>query len=492
MTEQVAKRAFLAGRICLTQGWYVQHAQGESPGPGLQWQFYGGAEVGRLAQAWLGEGTSLPRTPTSAALEATRVAVDSMESDLLFEASFSWGGLIARADALRRSEGGWTLIEVKSGKSPEDGKVSEEYLDDIAYTVCVAIGAGLSVARATLVLLNRDYRLDGQAELLTEIDVTSEALTRAAAFSATAQAIAIAVGGEIRPEPSLKYACKDCEFFDSVCVGKEIPDPLFALPRLSAKRFEELRTYERISRIPAATKLTDAQQRVADVIRSGTPRAEAAGLALLGNVMWPAYYLDFEAVMPPVPWFAESPPYHTHPFQYSLHVRGGPGAAPEHRAFLASTEGDWRRELTERLLADLGTAGSIIVYSSYEKTRLTALATELPDLRDALERVVARLFDLEKVFKDGYTHPGFLGRTSIKKVLPVMVPDLSYDRLPVNNGSDAAGVFGLMRVGEYLPDTHALHRERLLEYCALDTMAMVRLHDAVVRLSEQTTRTTDT
>ena len=90
------------------------------------------------------------------------------------------------------------------------------------------------------------------------------------------------------------------------------------------------------------------------------------------------------------------------------------------------------------------------------------------------------------MFKDGYTHPGFAGRTSIKKVLPVMAPELSYERLPVNNGSDAAGVFGLMRVGEYAADTHAVHRERLLEYCKLDTTAMVRLHEAAMRIAEGT------
>ena len=90
-------------------------------------------------------------------------------------------------------------------------------------------------------LLNRDYRLEGEAELLTEMDVTEEMLARAGAFSADAQAIASAVAGAARPEASLKFACKECEFFATDCVGKGVSDPLFILPRLSAKRFEELR-----------------------------------------------------------------------------------------------------------------------------------------------------------------------------------------------------------------------------------------------------------
>ncbi|MFI5244304.1 MAG: DUF2779 domain-containing protein, partial [Gemmatimonadales bacterium] len=312
----------------------------------------------------------------------------------------------------------------------------------------------------------------------------AEALARAAAFSNDAQAIATAVSADQRPEPSLKFACKVCDFFETDCIGKGVPDPLFVLPRLSEKKFIELRTYERVTRIPATAKLTPTQQRIAEVVRSGQPRTEAAGLTVLDEVVWPAHYLDFEAVMPHVPWFGESPPYDTHPFQYSLHIRRAPGAETEHRSYLADAEGDWRRDLAERMLADLGTSGSIMVYSSYEKARLKEMLERFPDLSAALERVIARLWDLEKVFRDGYTHPGFAGRTSIKKVLPVMVPELSYEGLPVNNGSDAAGVFGLMRVGEYAADTHAVHRERLLEYCKLDTVAMVRLHEAAMLIRE--------
>jgi hypothetical protein len=75
-----------------------------------------------------------------------------------------------------------------------------------------------------------------------------------------------------------------------------------------------------------------------------------------------------------------------------------------------------------------------------------------------------------------------LGRTSIKKVLPVMVPALSYKTLPVNNGDDALGVFGLMRVKAMDEELVPTKREQLLRYCELDTLAMVRLHEATAKL----------
>ena len=482
MSELVDKQAFLAGRVCLTLGWYVYNARRESPGPGLSWRFYGGADVARRARAWLGEGRYLPRAPVDDALEATAEAITHEQIDLLFEASFSWNGLVARADALRRSAKGWTLIEIKSGKSREDGQANDEHLDDIAYTVCVALGAGLPISDAALVLINREYTLDGAAEMFAELDVTAEALRRAKAIAEDTKRIAAAVSAAARPEPTLKFACKDCDYFATECIGKDVLDPLFILPRLSEKRFGELRGYERLSRVPSNVKLTDTQQRIAEVALSGRVYIDETKLRILDEVVWPVRYLDFEGVMPYLPWFDGRPPYDAVPFQYSLHIQAMAGATLEHREYLAPSDGDWRRVMTEQLLTDLGETGSIVVYSSYEKTRLNGLAALFPDLRPALERVTSRLFDLERVFRDGYCHPGFGGRTSIKKVLPVMVPELSYDALDVSNGDDAAGVFALMRVGEYPTETHEGHRKRLLEYCKLDTTAMVRLHEAILRI----------
>jgi hypothetical protein len=483
MTELVDKRTFLAGYGCPTHGWHVCHAPKESPGPGLEWRFYTGAEVAKRAREGLGGGRVLQRTPLDEALRATSEALTDLRTAILFEASFAWAGLAARADALRRCDGGWTVIEVKSGKAPADGRVKDEYLDDVGYTACVARQAGLNVVGASLILLNGDYRLNGAAPLLAEVEVTGEALARAAAISEGAERTVAAVQSEKRPEPQLRFECRDCEFFDTGCVGTGIPDPLFALPRLNEKRFLELRPYERVSRIPAGVKLAPTQERVAAVIRAGNPRVEA-GLRILDGVVWPARYLDFEAVSPGVPWFEGRPPYDATPFQYSVHIVSSPSTSPEHREYLAPVAGDWRRELTERLLGDLGTTGSIVVYSSYEKTRLAALAELFPDLRAPLEAAAARLFDLERAFKDGYCHPAFAGSTSIKKVLPVMVPGLGYEGLDVRNGDDAAGVFALMRVGEYPADEHEGYRRKLLEYCGLDTLALVRLHQALLQLRE--------
>lgn len=482
-SDPVTKSEFLVARNCLTQGWYLRRATREKLGPGLKWRFWAGQDVGRRARAWLGDGVLLPSSPRAVALAATAAALALQESDLLFEATFESGGCIARADAVRRVAGGWELIEVKSAKSKEEG-IADDQIDDIAFTRCVAAASGLTIAKATLVLINRDYRLSQDAEMFVSIDVSEVSAVRAAEFATGLPVIVTGVTAEERPEPEFKFACRDCDFYDSECVGQGIPDPLFAIPNLRQARFDELKVYVSIGGLPPNVRLTDNQLQVVEVIRSRKPKQDANGLAVLDKVAYPVRYLDFEAALPHLPWFDQTPPYEAVPFQYSIHSRLAEDGEVQHTAYLADHGGDWRRELAERLLSDLGASGSIVVYSSYEKTRLNALGVLFPDLAAQFRLTVARLFDLEHVFKDGYIHPAFNGKSSIKKVLPVVVPDLSYEGKPVNNGSDAMGLFSLMRVGEVTGDDALRQREDLLAYCALDTLAMVRLHDAARKIKD--------
>ncbi|MBM3908399.1 MAG: DUF2779 domain-containing protein [Gemmatimonadetes bacterium] len=482
MPLRVAKKEFLAAVTCRTQGWYLQHATDQAPGLGLQWRFWVGAHVHDRARAWLGDGVMLRRTPLEAATEDTQQYVADASQQLLFETTFVWNGLVARADAIRRHGIEWDLIEIKSGKFKSDEKVNAEFVDDLAYTRMVAAGAGLKVARALLILINGEYRLNGTAEPFAYVDLTEQVNVRAAEFSAIADDVYAKVSADERPAPEMIFACKDCDWFKTDCVGRGIPDPLFVIPRITEKKFEALKHYERVSRLPADADLTDTQRKVVEVIQSGTPRVNSGGLAVLDNVQWPVRYLDFEAISAPFPWFEETEPYQMVPFQYSLHQQDAPGAPVTHKEYLAPGEGDWRLYMTEQLLYDLGTSGSIVVYSSFEKQQLNGLAKLFPELADQINAVIARLFDLEVIFKHGYQHPGFLGRTSIKKVLPVMVPALSYNALVVNNGDDALGVFGLMRVKALEEESVPARREQLLRYCELDTLAMVRLHEATAKL----------
>lgn len=477
----ITKRTFLATLECRTMGWRAHHEGDADITPGLAWRYFEGNQVQRLAREWLGPGQLLPSGATQVAIDATSRAVADPSSTLLFEATFSHEGCVARADALRRVPGGWELVEVKAGTFKPDEKIKPEYLDDVAYTCAVALASGLPLAAASLVLVNSEFVAGGDLPLLVSADLTVAALDRASVLREHLTDIALVIGGG-RPEPTMIFHCKKCDHFAVDCVGHDIPDPLFDIPRLSQVRFDEFAPYRRISALPPDARLTPIQSAFVAVARSGVPAVDHAVLARLDEVAWPLYYLDFEAIAPAVPRFPGTRPYQKHPFQFSLHVRQREGGADEHHEYLAPIDTDWRRELVEKLLELLGDRGSIMVYSNYEEQVLKQLASWFPDLESRLAPVIARLFDLEKVVKQGYVHPEFRGRTSIKKVLPVMSPSLDYEGMAVSGGEDAAAVFGFMWLGEYPPEDHPEHRDHLLGYCKRDTEAMVHVHEGLERV----------
>jgi len=88
-----------------------------------------------------------------------------------------------------------------------------------------------------------------------------------------------------------------------------------------------------------------------------------------------------------------------------------------------------------------------------------------------------RIFDLMKIFSGGhYVDPAFKGSNSIKDVLPVLIPDLAYTDLEIQSGTEAP-INWKKFIGQQLePAEQKLIEKNLLEYCKLDTLAMVRIY----------------
>src|SRR5262245_26555567 len=130
--------------------------------------------------------------------------------------------------------------------------------------------------------------------MFVAVDFTDLVRPRMVELEAMSAAVVAAALQNDRPTPSLTLACRGCEFFATDCIGAGVNDSLFAIPRLSASEFEELRNYERLRNLPNSAKLTETQKRVVDVFRSGTPAIDGDGLRLLDSLTYPVYYLDFE------------------------------------------------------------------------------------------------------------------------------------------------------------------------------------------------------
>ena len=123
----------------------------------------------------------------------------------------------------------------------------------------------------------------------------------------------------------------------------------------------------------------------------------------------------------------------------------------------------------------------VIVYSGYERTQLTALAMEFPDLSVALNRVIARLADLLPIVRSAVYFPDFQFSNSIKSVAPALCPSFGYDDLDgIADGLAASAAFHQIASGAIMvPDELANLRVQLLAYCERDTLAMVEAHRAL-------------
>ena len=225
---------------------------------------------------------------------------------------------------------------------------------------------------------------------------------------------------------------------------KHVPDvSIFTIPRLDWKKKEALITQGilAIADLPSDFSLTTNQRTYVDSILNDEPYADGDAIAAsLADLTYPIHFFDFEAQNPAIPRFDGLKPYEQFPFQYSCHVLHSDGSI-EHREYLHIDSSDPRLALLAALAIDIAPVGSVIVYhQSFEASLLRKLAQNFPKYAKHLESIADRLWDLEDVFKKHYKHPDFRGSTSIKKVLPTLVPALSYKTLSVQRGDQAQTV----------------------------------------------------
>lgn len=139
--------------------------------------------------------------------------------------------------------------------------------------------------------------------------------------------------------------------------------------------------------------------------------------------------------------------------------------------------GDPAEKIAEALMSYIGPKDTVLVWSKkFENSCNRKMAGLLPQYKDFFLNLVARTYDLMDIVENQhYAHPGFMCRASIKKVLPVLVPTLSYKDLPVKSGTDA--IEGYRQLSQTLiAGAEAEQKKKdMLEYCKLDTFAMVEI-----------------
>jgi hypothetical protein len=407
-------------------------------------------------------------------------------SKIIYEAGFQFNEVLSIADIIVKGRGDWKVYEVKSSTS-----ISETYINDAALQYYVISNSGLKIKDFSITYINNQYVRQGKLDinsLFVMESVLDQILPLQETIVENVERLKQMLKKEKMPDIDIGEHCHNpytCGFFN-YC-RKHIPeDSIFDFSGMHlTKKYDLYRnSIIKLDDVPDDYALSKKNKLQLEVYKSGEPQIQADEIKyFIDDLIYPLHFMDFETFQPAVPLFDNSRPYQQIPFQYSIHYKKTKKSKLEHSDFLAEAGEDPRPEFILKLLEETEKSGDIIVYNkAFEITRLKELARDFPEFSAEIEERILRIKDLMLPFQRNYYYaPEMKGSYSIKAVLPVLVPDLSYDELDINEGGQASIAFeNLFTETDMIKISET--REQLLEYCKLDTLAMVRILERLEQL----------
>jgi hypothetical protein len=484
MRYKLSKSTFIRGLQCEKSLYlYKKHYKLKDPtSPSLQAIFDQGNEIGVLAQSLFPSGVDA--TPSShfrmmESVMKTKAFLENGES-IIYEATFTYNEVLAALDILVKDKDGWKAYEVKSSTS-----VSETYIKDAAIQYYTIINSGIDLVDISIVHINNKYVLNGDLDieqLFTVESVKDQVLDYLPKISNNVSRLKKVIELDSAPNVDIGSHCNepyDCDF-KGTC-WKHIPEySVFNISRLKTdKKFElynqGILTLDQVDL--SKTKLSENQilQVESEIEGKSHINKEEIG-KFLSKLKYPLYYLDFETINPGIPKYQGTRPYQQVLFQYSLHINQTEDSELQHKEYLADPNKDPRTGFIEQLISECGNYGDILVYNvGFERGRLNELIDQFPDYNDPLQAIIGRLKDLMIPFQNKwYYTPEMKGSYSIKCVLPALAPEFSYNDLNIKDGGIASSIY-LSMTNTNFKGEEISTRKDLLEYCKLDTYAMVKI-----------------
>lgn len=497
----ISKSKYCSICQCGKIAWLKEHMPEEmKPNASLIARMEAGREVGLLARGLFGNCVDVTAFnedgPDTARMIANTKHEMEKGTEVICEASFSFNGLYCAVDMLRKDGDGWAIYEVKSSTVHEGSKDDREvYIADAAFQKYVLEHCGVKVTGTYLVCINGDYVFNGTLDLhqlFSISDVTEAASAEAENIEAKLFNVEKILASPDEPDIDLSENCNSpypCVFWNHC--ARDLPKPsVFDLYRMRfSKKIEMYKDgLTGFGDLISSQRITNEKQlRQMDFALHdrGTYVDRENIREFLGELSYPLYFLDFETMQPVIPQYVGTRPYAQIPFQYSLHYIECEGGALKHKEFLAESGTDPRRALAERLCADIPMNVCVTAYNkAFECTRIKELAETFPDLAEHLLNIESNIRDLLVPFQSGFYYNRAMGGSfSIKSVLPAIFPDdpeLDYHNLEgVHNGGEAMTIFPQIQHME--PEEQKTARRNLLKYCELDTYAMVKVWEELVR-----------
>lgn len=486
----LSKSKIVAWRQCPRRLWLEIHRpELRRDSASAQAGFRIGHEVGEAARRrYDPQGVGQVLDPHAEGWEAAFARTQALLADAagpVFEASLRAGGALALADVMLPVPGGWRMIEVKSSTS-----VKDYHHDDVALQAFVARGAGVPLASVAVAVVDSRWTYPGGGDfegLFVEHELGDEAARRAPEVAGWIEG---ATRDAALPEAPMRATgehCRtpfECGFLAHCAAGEpRVDHPVAWLP---GARRKALRDHVAAVGVREMADVPDGlldalQLRVKRATLAGTPWFDADGARVdLAPYRLPAMFLDFETAGFAVPRWAGTRPYQSLPFQFSVHRMGRDGSL-EADGFLDTSGKEPSAAFAAALVEACAGSGPIFVYNrAFEARHLAVLEARFAPLAARLAAIRERLVDLHPVAQARWYHPAQHGSWSIKAVLPTLAPDLDHGSLDgVQDGRGAQDAYA-EAIDPATPAARRLALERQLrEYCALDTLALVRVWEVL-------------
>ena len=383
----------------------------------------------------------------------------------------------------------YDLYEVKASSTGATSKARDElYLYDLAFQAEVLRQNGVPLGRLGLVRLDTAYVRGDKLDIATLFS-TDERTEAVAILSDTVlheMDIAYELLSRQSPLPApcncmTKGRSAHCTTFAFTNPG--VPDySVHDIARIGSSKKKLSAMIDRgvldVKDVPDDIELSDVQTNQVRAVKTDRIAIDAEAIAeFLNELTFPLIFLDYETYPAAVPRFPGYGPFDQIPFQYSLDVIDARGSSMQHFEFLHTDACCSDASLIAALRRAMPATGSVMTWNkAFEKGINGKLGERNHDACSFLADINDRIVDLMDVFSNqAYLHPGFRGRTSIKAILPVLVTELSYHDIAIQEGATATARWNDMVTGAMSDDEANQVAADLRKYCALDTLAMVQI-----------------
>ncbi len=400
------------------------------------------------------------------ASEDTRLIIDKGE-DVIYNATFMIKGASAKCDVIMREGDAYDIYAVRP-----TGRYTR-FIDEVLYCKIIMERAGVKVGNCYVCAIDKEGM---RGKILTVINVNNK--SREYKLREKLRAILINISCIEAPEPVLTKQCGSCPYIDR-CFYKD-ENSIFSLKSIPFSK--KMSLYQKgIKTIEQYTQRSDCDEKTKReiLVRSTTEDVYSPKdiRTFLSTLHYPLGFLDFETMEVFNPTDEVLSPMDTVITQFSYHLIKNEGDEPIHFEFIGDGESYCEALVAEKLCEYITEDACVLMYSDYEKICIERLMARQSKFRDKLEIIKSNLVDLEKPFAKKYlVNSKMEGKSSLKKVLPALYPGvtgLDYSKMSIKNGQQAESVYARLRYMNEQEKAKAM--QDLREYCALDTLAMIKL-----------------